>query len=255
MRGTPHETPVRLAMRILLLLMWDAVAAEGAFFQLDSGSCPAGQAITVDNLGSEAAALAKCDEAATALGLSVATSQATTYTYNRPPGCSWWPNSELLYVHTSAFATEACDADINCLCMAGPPAPPAAPPAPPMHPGAVAQTGSYYLITSGTCGEAAMITGQAECGQAAAALELSDTSASTSTYTFYPPGCVFRSSSLYLHPSTNSYSCRSSEQCLCALRPPSPPTSPPAPPSPPAPLFSFRWHHMLLSSSARGSYP
>ena len=80
-----------------------------------------------------------------------------------------------------------------------------------------------------------MIEDKATCDAAAAALGLSDTSASTSSATYYAPGCVLRSSSLYLYPATNSYACASNEQCICALRPPSPPAPPLEPPAPPAP--------------------
>merc|ERR1719424_609067 len=87
-----------------------------------------------------------------------------------------------------------------------------------------------------------MITDTATCEQAAAALGLSDTTADESTSTYDAPGCVFKVSSyssdtLNLYPPTNTYSCSSTRQCVCAFHPPSapsPPSAPPAPPSPPS---------------------
>ena len=68
-------------------------------------------------------------------------------------------------------------------------------------------------MRTGTCD--VTITDSTECNAAATALGVSDTTSSTDTWTSYPPGCVFRistygSDTLMLYPSTNTYSCSSS---------------------------------------------
>ena len=99
-------------------------------------------------------------------------------------------------------------------------------------PGVVPHGGTAAPLASvGSCG-GAVIVDVDECNAAAEALGLSDTSAYESTSEYYPPGCVFTGSSLYLYPATNdptSNPCLSYEQCICAFTPP----SPPEPPSPP----------------------
>ena len=73
---------------VLLLLLDHPSSAQaqrrqltaGAFYKLESGSC-GDNAITVDKLGSEEAALAKCDEAAAALELTDDGGQVSTYSF------------------------------------------------------------------------------------------------------------------------------------------------------------------------------
>ena len=192
------------------------IAAVNGYYQLKSGSCGAAAMITdVD----------ECNEAAEALGLSDTSASTSSATYY-PPGCVLRSSSLYLYPATNSYA---CASYEQCICSLKPPSPPpnlAAPPSvPPMPPGYVAADGAYYQLESGSCG-GAVIEDKASCDAAAEALGLSDTTAYESTSTSYPPGCVLSYGSLYLYPATNSYSCRSSEQCLCALRPPSPPAPP-----------------------------
>merc|ERR1740117_338506 len=70
------------------------------------------------------------------------------------------------------------------------------------------------------------------------ALDLSDKTAydyTSSTSSYYPPGCQLSSSSLYVYGGDSSGSCSSSKKCICRFTPPSPPSLPPLPPSPPSP--------------------
>ena len=207
------------------------VASEGAYYQLKSGSC--GGAVIEDK--------ATCDAAAAALGLSDTSAYVDSSAY-APPGCVL--SSSSLYLYPASNDYYDCSSTRQCICALRPPSPPAppseppAPPAPPLlPPGYVAAVSGYYQLKSGSCG-GAVIEDEATCDAAAAALGLSDTSASTSSATYYAPGCVLRYSSLYLYPATNSPTsnpCSSSEQCICAFRPPSPPAPPSPPPTPPAP--------------------
>ena len=165
---------------------------------------------------------ATCAAAATALGFSDTTVTESTYSY-APAGCAYPSGYLYLYPATN---TQSCSSTKNCLCSfvppspPSPPSPPAVPPSPPSYPPGVTNVvGGYYQLSSGSCG-GSLITDQATCDAAAAALGLSDTTSSTSTATYYPPGCVVRYSSLYLYPVTNSYSCSSYEMCICASLPP-----------------------------------
>ena len=94
------------------------------------------------------------------------------------------------------------------------------------------------MIESGSCG-GALISTKSECEAAATALDLSDKTATdrtSSTYSYYPPGCVFTSSrDLYVWGGGSPGSCSSYRQCICKSTPPSPPALPPSPPSPPSP--------------------
>ena len=86
-------------------------------------------------------------------------------------------------------------------------------------PGASAQT--YSLVTSGTCTSAGMsdVSSAAACGAAASALGLSDTTATTGSYTTGAPGCTFYSSTTTLYFNTKSASadpCTSADQCICS---------------------------------------
>ena len=93
--------------------------------------------------------------------------------------------------------------------------------------------GGFILVASGSC--PSPIPNKDKCEAAATALGMSDTTASTTDSTSYPAGCSHGSYLYYNTKLSSTYSCRSSEPCLCAYEPPSPPTPPPAPPSPPAP--------------------
>eukprot|EP00964_Phaeocystis_antarctica_P020175 scaffold11138_cov45-Phaeocystis_antarctica.AAC.1 len=107
-----------------------------------------------------------------------------------------------------------------------------------MLPGYVQIAGGYYMIESGSCG-GALISTKSECEAAATALDLSVKTAydyTSSTYSYYPPGCQFESSRwLYVYGGGSSGSCSSSRQCICKSTPPSPPTLPPPPSPPPSP--------------------
>eukprot|EP00964_Phaeocystis_antarctica_P142148 scaffold107363_cov65-Phaeocystis_antarctica.AAC.1 len=109
--------------------------------------------------------------------------------------------------------------------------------APPMPPGYLQIAGSYYIITSGSCG-GALISTTRECSAAATALDLSDKTATRNygTSSTYPPGCHFQGANyLVVYNSDSSGVCSSSYKCICMFAPPSPPMPPPLPPAPPSP--------------------
>ena len=83
---------------------------------------------------------------------------------------------------------------------------------------------SYYMIESGSCGDAVIST-QSECEAAAMALLLSEKTAQAMadrTSSSYPPGCSFFTSLSYLsvYGSGSSGPCSSTYQCICMLTPP-----------------------------------
>ena len=91
-----------------------------------------------------------------------------------------------------------------------------------MPPGYLQIAGGYYMIESGSCGGARIST-KSECEAAAAALDLSDQTAAdytSSTSSYYPPGCSFVPSSLYVFGDSSTGSCSSSKQCICKSTPP-----------------------------------
>eukprot|EP00964_Phaeocystis_antarctica_P020786 scaffold11504_cov42-Phaeocystis_antarctica.AAC.1 len=91
------------------------------------------------------------------------------------------------------------------------------------------------MIESGSCG-GGLISTASECEAAATALGLSDKTAAdytSDTSSYWPPGCHFVYSSLYVEGGGSSGSCSSSQQCICMFTPPPSPPSPPSPPTPP----------------------
>ena len=124
------------------------------------------------------------------------------------------------------------------------PPPPPSPPAP------------YYLIMSGSCG-GGLISTTSECEAAATVLDLSDKTASyiSSTYTQYPPGCLFLSSTLYVLSGGSSGACSSSNQCICMSIPPlsTPPSPPPPSPSTMMELLINDGSGIFVSSLFNGS--
>eukprot|EP00964_Phaeocystis_antarctica_P008073 scaffold4350_cov66-Phaeocystis_antarctica.AAC.1 len=101
---------------------------------------------------------------------------------------------------------------------------PPSPPSPPlMPPGAPPIAGGYYMIESGSCGGALILT-TSECEAAATALDLSDKTAgdfTSYTYSNRPPGCVFASSHyLRVWGGGSSGSCSLDKQCICKSTPP-----------------------------------
>ena len=114
-----------------------------------------------------------------------------------------------------------------------------------MLPGYVQIAGGYYMIESGSCGNA-LISTKSECDAAATALDLSEKTAydltSWPAESYSPPGCQLYTSPftssryLYFWGGGNTGPCSSSAQCICKFTPPpSPPALPPSPPSPPSP--------------------
>ena len=72
----------------------------------------------------------------------------------------------------------------------------------------------YELRSSGRC--TAYITSIDECNEAAAALSLKDTSASSMTSDTKPPGCYyFFSYSLKMNTASSMTACSSTAECLC----------------------------------------
>merc|ERR1719159_520413 len=94
---------------------------------------------------------------------------------------------------------------------------------------------------TGTCPSGQLITNPAWCEEAATALSLSDTTATSSSSAYYsrPLGCVVSTSSygsdtLYLQTDASSYtSCTTFNYCLCM--PPYGETAPPSPNPTPSP--------------------
>eukprot|EP00964_Phaeocystis_antarctica_P027031 scaffold15219_cov50-Phaeocystis_antarctica.AAC.1 len=106
-----------------------------------------------------------------------------------------------------------------------------------MLPGYLQIAGGYYMIESGSCG-GALISTTSECDAAATALDLSDKTSydsTSSSVSYYPPGCQHAYNSLSVYGVGSSGACSSTRQCICMFTPPSPPTPPPLPPSPPSP--------------------
>ena len=156
---------------------------------------------------------ASCDAAAEALGLSDTTAYESTST-SYPPGCVPSYGSLYLYPATNSYLLIERAASVPQAAVAAGAAGAAGATD---DPGAVAQTGSYYLITA----HARCRDRDGTCDAAAEALGPSDTSASTSTTQYSPPGCVLSSTTLYLYPASNDYyDCSSTRQCICAFSPP-----------------------------------
>eukprot|EP00413_Alexandrium_margalefii_P047934 CAMPEP_0204586642 /NCGR_PEP_ID=MMETSP0661-20131031/47609_1 /ASSEMBLY_ACC=CAM_ASM_000606 /TAXON_ID=109239 /ORGANISM="Alexandrium margalefi, Strain AMGDE01CS-322" /LENGTH=788 /DNA_ID=CAMNT_0051596297 /DNA_START=52 /DNA_END=2419 /DNA_ORIENTATION=- len=123
-----------------------------------------------------------------------------------------------------------------CPTRAPTPVPTPAPPTPPPR---------YALKTSGSCQYS--VTTMAECGAAASALSLSDTSPSDDNQpngvTYDPPYCYFEGNSLKFNGGKNTGPCSQSDNCLCDLVAPSPTPAPPVaaptpvpPTAPPTPF-------------------
>ena len=183
----------------------------GGYYMIESGSCG----------GARISTKSECEAAATALDLSSKTANDyTSSTYSSyPPGCQLLRSS--LYVFGGG-STGSCSSSSRCICMSTPPSPPALPPSPPMLPGYLQIAGGYYMIESGSCGDA-LISTKSECEAAATALDLSDQTAqdyTSHTHLYYPPGCSFISSSLYVWGDGSTGTCSSSQQCICKSTPP-----------------------------------
>ena len=165
---------------------------------------------------------AECEAAAEALGLA----DTSAYVYSSsssysPPGCYFTGGSYGLNLRPES-STGSCSSSYQCICELSPPSPPEAPPPPPSSPmppayppGVTSMAGGFFSISSGNCG-GAMITDALTCAAAATALGFSDTTVDESTYSYAPPGCAYPSGYLYLYPATNTQSCSTTKNCLCA---------------------------------------
>ena len=83
--------------------------------------------------------------------------------------------------------------------------------------------GGYYMIESGSCGGALILT-TSECEAAATALDLSDQTAVDRRWrsSSYPPGCqlVDGGDFLWVWGVASTGSCSSDAQCICKSTPP-----------------------------------
>ena len=195
---------------------------------IESGSCGGGLIATTS----------ECEDAATALDLSVKNAYDYTsgsdYAYDTssadPPGCVF--GSSVYLAVYGGGSTGSCSSKYKCICMFTPPSPPPLPPPPPpsppspphMPPGYLQIAKGYYRIESGSCG--ALISTHYECEAAARALDLSDKTAGNQFYDSpgnWPPGCMITSSGdllvqageLWFWGWGSSGSCSSSKQCIC----------------------------------------
>eukprot|EP00964_Phaeocystis_antarctica_P068361 scaffold41408_cov66-Phaeocystis_antarctica.AAC.1 len=199
------------------------VQIAGGYYMIESGSCG----------GALISTASECEAAATALALSDQTANDRTSSTSSfyPPGC-FFSSTGYLYVFGGG-STGSCSSSRKCICKStppqppvppspppSPPSPPSPPAPPPMPPGYVQIAGGYYMIKSGSCG-GDLISTKSECEAAATALDLSEKTAydrTSSTYSYYPPGCQFvfyYSSSLYVYGGGSTGSCSSSQQCIC----------------------------------------
>ena len=124
------------------------------------------------------------------------------------------------------------------------PSPPAPSAPPPTNPGWGAVAGGYFIFVGDSVGclTSAMLANAGECEAAATALSLSDTTATTTSSSYGPPGCYFSYGSLYFsYPESYSYDSATgstthcgpdSNECVCKVPPPDPPASPSVPPPP-----------------------
>ena len=150
----------------------------------------------------------ECESAAAALGLSDTTADVMTYlSYSDPPYCvlhGWSLDSGSLRFNNKPMWRRngqinndlRCRSSYQCICsgMAAPPSPPLAP-------------GGYMVIERGTCESHDLrpLTSLVECESAAAALELSDTTAYVRDYSHDPPHCnTYNGYYLVLNTATSS---------------------------------------------------
>eukprot|EP00964_Phaeocystis_antarctica_P058029 scaffold34403_cov53-Phaeocystis_antarctica.AAC.1 len=202
----------------------------GGYYMIENGSCGGALILTTT----------ECRAAARALGLSnvLRMDHTSTTSSTRPPGC--WKYSGSLYVYGGG-STGPCSSSEQCICMFTPPSPPTSPPtsppppsppkppspppylpsppsAPPMPPGYLQIANGYYMIESGSCGGALILT-TTECRAAATALDLSEKTAEARTsYTSstLPPGCfLYNGGRLYVFGGGSTGPCSSSNQCIC----------------------------------------
>eukprot|EP00964_Phaeocystis_antarctica_P144123 scaffold109819_cov84-Phaeocystis_antarctica.AAC.1 len=137
------------------------VQIAGGYYMIESGSCSGGLIATTS----------ECEDAATALDLSVKNAYDYTsgsdYAYDTssavPPGCVF--GSSVYLAVYGGGSTGSCSSKYKCICMFTPPSPPPlppppppSPPAPPMPPGYVLIAGGYYMIESGSCGGGLILT-------------------------------------------------------------------------------------------------